>query len=217
MSSQSAELAHLLETGIAEMGLQISQQQQEALLQYIGLIVKWNNVHNLTAVRDPKEMVILHLLDSLSVLPYIQAERWLDVGAGAGLPSIPLAICLPDKQFSAIDSVEKKASFMRQAKGVLGLRNFEVLSGRVEAQKPVTSYDAIISRAFSELALFVRLTERLLSPTGRWFAMKGVIPEHEFVNPEFIQANVEVERTLPLQVAGLAAERHLLVLKRKGM
>lgn len=217
MSSQRDELARLLQAGIDDMGLPIDAAQQAKLLQYIELIAKWNSVHNLTAVRDPKEMVTLHLLDSLSVLPHVQAKRWLDVGAGAGLPSIPLAICLPDTQFSAIDSVEKKASFMRQAKGVLGLPNFEVLSGRVEAQQPAHPYEAIISRAFSELGLFVRLTERLLSPTGRWFAMKGVMPEHELANPEFIHANVEVEHTYPLRVAGLEAERHLLVLKRKGI
>lgn len=204
-----------LQEGLADMGLQISEQQQGQLIDYLLLICKWNKVHNLTAVRDPLEMVTLHLLDSLSVLPYVQklaAKRLLDVGAGAGLPSIPLAICLPELQVSAIDAVQKKVSFMRQAKGELGLSNFHVETGRVEALIKEPKFDVIISRAFSEIALFVKLTKHLLIEGGQWLAMKGVIPERELAVLSSNILDVNVKKTIRLYVAGLQAERHLVIL-----
>ena len=147
-----ATLKAKLQAGLLEMNLPISDDKQDKLIAYLLLIDKWNKVHNLTAIRDPLAMVTLHLLDSLSVLPHVQAlapKFLLDVGAGAGLPSIPLAICLPDLQVTAIDSVQKKTSFMRQAKGELVLTNFQVEYGRVEALKAKQPFDVIISRAFS--------------------------------------------------------------------
>lgn len=219
MSVQDA-LQSMLEAGLLEMGLQVSAEKQAKLIAYLLLIYKWNQVHNLTAVRDPLDMVTLHLLDSLSVLPYIQqveAKRLLDVGAGAGLPSIPLAICLPELQVTAIDAVQKKASFMRQARGELGLSNFHVETGRVEALKKESlntgsGFDVIISRAFSEIALFIKLTKHLLADNGQWFAMKGVQPQLELANLESTGMDVSVTKVIPLQVAGLQAERHLVFL-----
>ncbi len=210
-----------LEAGLVEMGLQISAEKQAKLIAYLLLIDKWNKVHNLTAVREPLDMVTLHLLDSLSVLPYIQqvaAKHLLDVGAGAGLPSIPLAICLPELQVTAIDAVQKKASFMRQAKGELGLSNFHVEAGRVEALKkePLNKeprFDVIISRAFSEVALFLKLTKHLLADNGQWLAMKGLLPQLELANLESMDLDVSVTKVIPLQVAGLQAERHLVFLQ----
>jgi 16S rRNA (guanine527-N7)-methyltransferase len=212
-----------LEAGLAEMQLQLSAQQIAQLLAYVQLICKWNRVHNLTAVRDPLEMVTLHLLDSLSVLTYVQAsgaKSLLDVGAGAGLPSIPLAICLPQLQVSAIDAVQKKASFMRQVKGELGLINLSIESGRVEALRADRAapgsdlrFDLIISRAFSEISLFIKLTRHLLAENGQWFAMKGLQPQLELENLALARLGVEVSRVIPLQVAGLSAERHLLFLR----
>jgi 16S rRNA (guanine527-N7)-methyltransferase len=166
-------------------------------------------------------MVTLHLLDSLSVLPYIQelaAENLLDVGAGAGLPSIPLAICLPKLQVTAIDAVQKKASFMRQAKGELGLSNFHVASGRVEALKKEAfnnglGFDVIISRAFSEIGLFIKLTQHLLAENGQWLAMKGLVPNHEFESQDFKNTGIQQGKIETLKVAGLDAERHLIFLK----
>ncbi len=196
-----------LQDGLLEMGLDISQPVQQKLLDYLALIYKWNKVHNLTAVRDPAEMVTLHLLDSLAVLPYIQAKRLLDVGSGAGLPGIPLAICLPDLQVTVLDSIEKKASFMRQAKAELGLGNLEVVSGRVEQYKPSELYDVIISRAFSDLQLFTKLTQHLGKPGGQWLAMKGVHPHDELA-----QIEIQPTRIEPLKVAGLEAQRHLVFL-----
>ena len=197
-----------LENGLQEMGLQIDPAKQAQLIAYLLLIDKWNKVHNLTAIRDPLEMVTLHLLDSLSVLPHVEAlvaKNLLDVGAGAGLPSIPLAICLPELQVTAIDSVQKKTSFMRQVKGALGLNNFHVESGRVESLNKVPKFDVIISRAFSEVGLFLKLTKDLIAENGVWLAMKGVVPTQELVKIEAQPSKIEL-----LNVAGLAAERHLL-------
>lgn len=223
-----AQLAAKLEAGLLGMQLQVSADKQAKLLAYLSLIVKWNKVHNLTAIRDPLDMVSLHLLDSLSVLPHVQAlsaKSLLDVGAGAGLPSIPLAICLPELQVTAIDSVQKKASFMRQVKGELALQNFHVASGRVEALKSDginngSGFDVIISRAFSELALFVKLSRHLLAKTGLWLAMKGVLPEHELAAQQFQrlvdeQDGVALTKIEVLKVAGLDAERHLVFLNLK--
>lgn len=209
-----------LEAGLLTMDLQISTEKQAKLIAYVLLIDKWNKVHNLTAVRDVAEMVTLHLLDALSVLPHVQAlnaKNLLDVGAGAGLPSIPLAICLPALQVTAIDSVQKKTSFMRQVKGELGLGNFNVEAGRVEALKAEHKFDVIISRAFSEIGLFIKLTKHLLAKNGHWLAMKGVVPDHEFESPyfkttDFKNMNIQPIEIKVLKVAGLEAERHLIIL-----
>ena len=199
----------LLASGIAEMGLDVTLEAQTKLLQYLSLLNKRNKVYNLTAVRDPLEMVTLHLLDSLSVLPHVNSKNLLDVGSGGGLPGIVLAICKPELQVTTIDTVQKKAIFMRQVKGELGLTNLTVVYARVESYLPAEKFEAIISRAFSDLALFVDLTKHLLAPTGKWLAMKGQLPLEE------IQAlNVKVNKINPLTVAGLHAERHLIVLEK---
>jgi 16S rRNA (guanine527-N7)-methyltransferase len=208
-------LQNKLQKGLQEMGLLIEAEKQAKLIAYLLLIDKWNKVHNLTAIRDPLEMVTLHLLDSLSVLTHVQAlapKFLLDVGAGAGLPSIPLAICLPELQVSAIDSVAKKTSFMRQVKGELALSNFQVEDGRVEALKKAGKFDVIISRAFSEIGLFVKLTKHLVVDHGQWLAMKGVLPEHEIEHQDFKSSGVKVKRIEVLKVARLDAERHLIFL-----
>ena len=200
--------AVLLASGIAQMGLQVSVDVQQKLLDYMQLLQKWNKVYNLTAVRDPQEMVTLHLLDSLSVLPYIKAKNLLDVGSGGGLPGIVLAICKPELQVTTIDTVQKKVIFMRQVKGELGLQNLEVVHTRVENYQPAEKYEVIISRAFSELALFLKLTEHLLAENGAWLAMKGQKPHAELLGLE-----IKHSKIIPLNVAGLKAERHLVVLE----
>lgn len=201
----------LLEAGLTQAGIVLSANTVQTLLDYLALIKKWNKVHNLTAVRDPNEMVTLHLLDSLVVLPHINGKRLLDVGSGAGLPGIVLAICKPELQVTTIDSVTKKASFMRQAKAELGLKNLEVVGGRVEQFKPTEPYDLVISRAFSDLNLFLSLTRHLIANNGTWLAMKGVFP-HE----ELAQINVKPSQVLALTVPNLAAQRHLVFLENKG-
>ena len=207
--------AALLAAGVAEMGLDVPLEAQQKLLQYLSLLSKWNKVYNLTAVRDPLEMVTLHLLDSLSVLPHIQARSLLDVGSGGGLPGIVLAICLPQLKVTTIDTVQKKTIFMRQVKGELGLNNLEVVHARVENYQPSEKFEAIISRAFSDTALFVKLTEHLLAQNGKWLAMKGQVP-HEELTSLAIKVNhaIKIKNIVPLNVAGLDAERHLLVIEK---
>lgn len=200
-------LAARLQAGLQQMGLDVDEATQVRLLDYLALVHKWNKVHNLTAVREPAEMVTLHLLDSLAVLPHVRAERLLDVGSGAGLPGIPLALCLPQMQVTVLDSSQKKASFMRQVKAELGIANLEVVCGRVEQFRPPMPYDVIISRAFSDLNLFISLTRHLGKQDGQWLAMKGVHPYDELA-----QIDIQPSRVEPLQVAGLAAQRHLVFL-----
>ena len=202
-----SELAEKLAAGIAEMGLQVSPERQQSLLDYLDLLAKWNKVYNLTAVRDPLEMVTLHLLDSLSVLSYIDGKSLLDVGSGGGLPGIVLAICLPDLQVTTIDTVQKKAIFMRQVKGELGLGNLQVVNARVEEYE-AEPFELIISRAFSDLDLFMALSQHLLAEGGRWLAMKGVSPQQD------LEALKVKSKVYPLSVAGLDAERHLAIIEK---
>jgi 16S rRNA (guanine527-N7)-methyltransferase len=204
--------AALLAAGVAEMGLGVSLESQQKLLQYLSLLNKWNKVYNLTAVRDPQEMVTLHLLDSLSVLQYIKAKNLLDVGSGGGLPGIVLAICKPELQVTTIDTVQKKAIFMRQVKGELGLSNLEVVHARVENYQPSDKFEIIVSRAFSEVSLFIKLTQHLLADNGQWLAMKGQVPNEELKDlPKDLK--VKLNKIVPLKVAGLDAERHLVIIE----
>ena len=198
--------AALLAQGIASMGLAISDDAQQKLLAYLALLQKWNKVYNLTAVRDPLEMVTLHLLDSLSVLPFVNSKNILDVGSGGGLPGIVLAICKPELLVTTIDTVQKKVIFMRQVKGELGLNNLTPVHARVENFKPDAPFEIVISRAFSEIALFVQLTKHLIAENGQWLAMKGIMPADELVGLPLTPVQV-----IALKVAGLDAERHLLV------
>jgi 16S rRNA (guanine527-N7)-methyltransferase len=198
----------ILAEGLAAQGLDLTQEKQQKLLDYLALLSKWNRVHNLTAVRDPEEMVTLHLLDSLSVLPHLTGRRLIDVGSGGGLPGIPLAIARPDLQVTSLDSSHKKIAFQRQAKVELGLGNLEVVCGRVEQYRPADQFDMVVSRAFSDLAEFVRLTAHLRAENGLWLAMKGVYPYDELAQINGLTAEV-----LQLNVPGLEAQRHLVLLK----
>lgn len=204
MDSLSSQLA----AGVEALGLQsvVTQDQQAQCLAYLTLLQKWNKVYNLTAVRDPQEMLVLHLLDSLSVLPYIQSGNLLDVGSGGGLPGLIIAITRPDVQVTTIDTVQKKAIFMRQVKAELGLSNAQVVHARVEAYTPSSPFTQVISRAFSDIALFKQLTTHLMAPGGRWLAMKGLVPTEELQ-----LAQVKPTEVIRLQVPNLQAERHLIV------
>jgi 16S rRNA (guanine527-N7)-methyltransferase len=201
-----------LNHGLQEAGIELPPEARQKLLDYLELLQKWNKVHNLTAVRDVEEMVTLHILDSLSVMPYIKGQHLLDVGSGAGLPGIPLAICLPDIQVTVLDSSHKKASFMRQAKAELALPNLQVVCGRVEAYRPEYLMDTVISRAFSDLAEFLQLTRHLGKPGAQWLAMKGVYPFEELA-----QIKIEPTRVIPLNVPGLNAQRHLVFLSAENL
>lgn len=203
-----------LARGLAALGINVPEAAQERLLAYAALLLKWNKVYNLTAIRDPDQAITHHLLDSLAVLPHLAAVKTLaDVGSGGGLPGLPLAIARPDLAVTSIETVNKKASFQQQAKIELGLANFQPRCGRVEQFRPERPFDGVISRAFSDLADFVRLAGHLASPEGRLYAMKGGYPREEIVA---LPAGWAVEKWIELQVPALDAERHLIVLKRNS-
>lgn len=201
-------LASQLAAGVEALDLQsvVTPDRQAQCLAYLALLHKWNKVYNLTAVRDPEEMLVLHLLDSLSVLPYIRPGNLLDVGSGGGLPGLVIAITRPDVQVTTIDTVQKKAIFMRQVKAELALTNVQVMHARVEAYVPPSPFTQVISRAFSDIALFKQLTTHLIAPGGRWLAMKGLVPTEELQ-----LAQVQATEVIRLQVPNLQAERHLIV------
>lgn len=201
-------LQQQLSQGLADLGLDLTIETRQKLLDYLALLEKWNRVHNLTAVRDPADMVVLHLLDSLAILPHVKSGRLLDVGSGAGLPGIPLALVRPDLQVTVMDSSHKKASFMRQAKAELGIANLEVVCGRVEAYQPEHGFEQIVSRAFSELSEFLRLTRHLGNEHTIWLGMKGVYPYDELAQLDGVSNEV-----VALQVPGLEAQRHLVFIK----
>jgi len=197
-----------LAAGLAELGLALSAEQQNQLLAFRDLLLKWNKTYNLTALRDPAQAISHHLLDSLAILPHIGTGPLLDVGSGGGLPGIPLAIAQPALAVTMVDTVQKKASFLQQAAIQLGLKNVTAHHARVEQM--AGQYPQISSRAFAELRLFTDLTRHLLAPGGRWLAMKGVRPDDEMAT---LPADIVVEQIIPLHVPGLDAERHLIILK----
>ena len=204
------QLAEQLAGGIRQLGLDLSPAVQQQLMDYLALLVKWNKVHNLTPVRDPEQMVTHHLLDALAVLPCLTTtQRLLDVGSGGGIPGLLLAIARPEWQVHLVDSNHKKTAFLQQAAIELKLANVTVHTSRVEALSGL-AFDTIISRAFSELADFVKLAKSALAAGGRFQAMKGVYPFEEIAH---LPAGFEVEHVQPLEVPGLGAERHLVTLK----
>lgn len=203
-----------LADGIAALGLAVPSESQTHLLHYLALIQKWNRVHNLTAVRKPEAMLARHLLDSLAILPYISGQRIADIGSGAGLPGIPLALARPSCHMVLVESNHKKAVFLQQARIELNLKNVEVAVERVENFQPEGEFDIVVSRAFSDLAEFVSLAGHLCARAddgGRLLAMKGVYPHEELAQ---LPAQFIVEKIVPVAVPGLKAERHLVVIKR---
>lgn len=201
-----------LSAGVQEMGLALNEAQIDQMLAYLALLSKWNAVYNLTAIRDPQEMVKQHLLDSLSAAPaFTEARNVLDVGAGGGLPGMMLAIAYPKTRISMIDTVSKKTAFLSQAKAELGLSNVTVFTGRVEQLEVTEKFDVITSRAFSELCNFINWSGHLLAEGGQFIAMKGVAPAQEI---ERLPAGWAVTGVQPLQVPGLNAERHLVFVRR---
>jgi 16S rRNA (guanine527-N7)-methyltransferase len=206
-------LAPLLAEGVRELGIELNDAQQRKLLDYVALLAKWNNVYNLTAIRDPRQMLIQHILDSLSIVPHLapRGRSVLDVGSGGGLPGIVLAIVLPDWTVTTNDIVHKKTAFQAQAKAELGLANLSVVTGRVETLRPgaevPAKFDVIVSRAFAELSDFVTLARHLVAEQGAIWAMKGVRPDGEV---ERLPPGAHVEQIIRLNVPSLDAERHLI-------
>ena len=197
-----------LAAGLTRLGIELTTEQNEKLLAFRDLLLKWNKTYNLTALRDPEQAISHHLLDSLAILPHVGNGPLLDVGSGGGLPGIPLAIARPELSVSMVDTVQKKATFLQQAAIQLGLKNVTVHHARVE--QLAGHYAQISSRAFAEIGLFTSLTRHLLAPGGRWLAMKGIHPDDEI---NTLPADIVVNQIIPLHVPGLDAERHLIILK----
>lgn len=203
-----------LKHGAELLKITLTAQQQEQLLHYLALLIKWNKAYNLTAVRNPDEMVSRHLLDSLSVIEYVEqyGDHWLDVGSGGGMPGVPLAIMFPQRKFTLLDSNGKKTRFLTQVKLELKLDNLEVIHSRVEAYTPEQSFSGIISRAFSSLADFTNWTRHLGDLKSHWLAMKGVHPDDEL---QALPEDFRLESCQVLKVPGCQGQRHLLILQRQ--
>ena len=200
-----------LQMGLQQMQIELSAEQQQKLLDYVALLLKWNSTYNLTALRQEDQMLSHHVLDSLTLLPYLDGiNNLIDVGSGGGMPGIPTAICRPDIQITLLDSNSKKTSFLSQAVIELGLSNVKVITGRVEAAEGI-QFDAITSRAFAELRDFVTLTPQLLRDNGRWLAMKGVHPYEEIAQ---LPEDVHVTQVDKLIVPSLEAERHMVIIQK---
>ena len=180
--SDESQVLSLLEEGVGQLGLDLPLDK---LLQYLDLLEKWNQAYNLTAVRDKADMVTRHVIDSLAILPMLKGKRILDVGTGAGLPGIPLAIARPDLEIVLLDSNGKKTRFLQEVKRVLSLVNVEIIQSRVENYRPSHAFDTVISRAFSELGQMIQLTQHLIETDGIWLAMKGRIPKAELKDLQY--------------------------------
>lgn len=209
-------LAELLRSSLYSMGLPMSAEQQQSLLQYVFLLDKWNKTYNLTAVREPERMIGLHIIDSLAVLPHVGgAATVLDVGSGGGLPGIPIAIARADVRVSMLDSLQKKTAFIRQAIGEIGLQNADVVCERVEQFQPIKKFDVVISRAFAELSGFVSVAAHLVAASGQMLAMKGVYPHEEIERlDKNLNAAYRVDAVIKLNVPQVEGERHLVILKK---
>ncbi len=199
--------------GAKALSVSLTDHQADLLTQYVELLVKWNKAFNLTAVRDPEEIVSRHILDSLSIVPFVEGENLMDVGSGPGLPGIPLAIMYPEKHFTCVDSNGKKTRFMTQAKTELGLKNVSVTNERCETFKADKPFDVIMSRAFSSLIDMVNGTQHLLAKDGKFLAMKGLYPEQEYKDLLKESPEIIMTESHALEVPDCEAQRHLVILK----
>lgn len=201
-----------LDSLLAQANIQVSEQQKDQLIELVNLLNKWNKAYNLTSVRDPQEMLVKHILDSLVVSPYLQGDRFIDVGTGPGLPGLPLAIINPDKQFVLLDSLGKRVSFIRNAVLKLGLTNVTPVLSRVEEYQPEEKFDGVLSRAFASLKDMTEWCHHLLSSDGLFYALKGIYHQEEVQNLNDI---FTVEKVVSLNVPTLVGERHLVLLTKK--
>ena len=202
----NTSLAAILRDGIEQMKLQISLPTQAQLLNYIGYLVKWNKTFSLTAIDDPKQMVVRHLLDSLSLVPYIKGSRLVDVGSGAGLPGIPLALVFPEYEMVLLDSQTKKVRFMTQVIADMQITNINIAHTRVQDYHPQQVFDTVISRAFATLGEFTHAAIHLCEARGCMLAMKGRYPAKELDDLQLVGKTVDI---IPVHVPGLDAERHI--------
>lgn len=199
-----------LENLLAQAEIQLTDLQKDQLIQLVQLLHKWNKAYNLTSVRDPQEMLVKHILDSIVVSPYLQGDRFIDVGTGPGLPGMPLAIINPTKQFVLLDSLGKRISFIRNAVRELGLTNVEPVLSRVEEYQPEQKFDGVLSRAFASLKDMTDWCHHLPKQDGYFYALKGIYHEDEV---QELNNKFEVKAVITLHVPELIGERHLIVLR----
>ncbi|ALO43854.1 MULTISPECIES: 16S rRNA (guanine(527)-N(7))-methyltransferase RsmG [Pseudoalteromonas] len=204
-------LQPLLTSLLAQTDIVLSDKQQQQLVAYVELLDKWNKAYNLTSVRDPKEMMVKHIMDSLVVAPHLTGKHYIDVGTGPGLPGIVLAIALPDTQFVLLDSLGKRVRFLMQVKHALGLDNVTPVQSRVEEYQPSVKLDGVLSRAFASLQDMVQWCSHLIDDSGRFVALKGQFPDEELEN---LPAGTKFEQDISLDVPKLDAERHLIILSK---
>lgn len=205
-------LKKTLDSALKNNHLHYSETVQNQFIQYLQLLHKWNRVFNLTAISDLNEMVLLHLIDSLMIDPFLKGTHIIDVGSGAGLPGIPLALIHPEKKFVLLDSNGKKTRFLTQAKQELNLTNVEIAHSRSETFKPEKCFDCILSRAFASIEVMLAATHHLLCAQGQFLAMKGLFPEEEInkIPPQFIVVAIH-----ELKIKGLGAKRHVVLIKER--
>lgn len=199
-----------LENLLTQAEIQLTDRQKDQLIQLVQLLNKWNKAYNLTSVRDPQEMLVKHILDSLVVSPYLQGDRFIDVGTGPGLPGLPLAIINPSKQFVLLDSLGKRISFIRNAIRELGLTNVTPVLSRVEEYQPEQKFDGVLSRAFASLKDMTDWCHHLPKENGYFYALKGIYHEDEV---QELDKKFEVKDVITLNVPELVGERHLIVLR----
>lgn len=202
-------LSYHLSEALRAMGVNLEARQEVQLMDYLALLTKWNRTYNLTAIHEPERMLTHHLLDSLAILPMLSSGPLLDVGSGAGLPGIPVAIARPELRVTLLDASQKRCGFMQQVAIELKLANVRVLHARAEDFQSDEKYGQIVSRAFSDLSEFVKVTRHLLAESGEWLAMKGLYPNEEIAQ----LSGARVKHDQQLRVPGLDAERHLIIME----
>ncbi|MGQ0287387.1 16S rRNA (guanine(527)-N(7))-methyltransferase RsmG [Pasteurellaceae bacterium 22721_9_1] len=213
MMNLEQQLSEKLETLLKQTALSLTDQQKKQLVQLVLLLDKWNKAYNLTSVRDPKEMLVKHILDSVVVSSYLQGDLFIDVGTGPGLPGLPLAIINPDKKFFLLDSLGKRISFIRNAVRELALTNVEPVLSRVEEFKPVHQFDGVLSRAFASLKDMTHWCQHLPNQQGLFYALKGQYHEDEV---ELLDSHFVIQKVVELAVPDLVGERHLVLIKKNN-
>ncbi len=198
---------------LKDAGISLTDHQKNQLIAYVNMLHKWNKAYNLTSVRDPNEMLVRHILDSIVVAPYLQGERFIDVGTGPGLPGIPLSIVRPEAHFTLLDSLGKRVRFLRQVQHELKLENIEPVQSRVEEFPSEPPFDGVISRAFASLNDMVSWCHHLPAANGHFYALKGLAQKEEM---ESLPEGYDIVEVIELHVPRLEGERHLVVIKPKS-
>ena len=211
MDFDSANLSQLLNKYCGALSFDVTEQQQALLIKYLAMMVKWNRAYNLTSVRNAEDMLVKHIVDSIAVKPFLDGQRFIDVGTGPGLPGIPLSIVMPQAHFVLLDSLGKRVRFMKQCAFELNLKNIEPVQSRVEAYTKGPAFDGVLSRAFASLKDMLHWCQHLVDSEGLFFALKGQFPETELGE---IGDLFELAATHTVNVPGLLGDRHVVVVKK---